>query len=128
MKTYYFQSWFLNKSYLRISAVGKQELSQLTLFSIFSTNPHYWSEKDLKGTVVNRSLPSLHGGSLEIIPLIVILYVIIRLILFNNKQKQILEGRGRAIVILPLLPPEGSRSPFAPPLSKKTSMIQINNL
>ena len=28
--------------------------------------PHYWSVKYFKGTVVNREMPSLHGGSLEI--------------------------------------------------------------
>ena len=27
---------------------------------------HTWSDKAFKGTVVNRTLPSLHGGSLEI--------------------------------------------------------------
>ena len=26
---------------------------------------HYWSDTGFKGTVVNPSLPSLHGGSLE---------------------------------------------------------------
>ena len=28
---------------------------------------HTWSDKVFKGTVVNRALPSLHGGSLKII-------------------------------------------------------------
>ena len=27
---------------------------------------HVWSDKAFKGTVVNRTLPSLYGGSLEI--------------------------------------------------------------
>ena len=26
--------------------------------------PHYWSDKGLKGTIVNQAFPFLHGGSL----------------------------------------------------------------
>ena len=56
LKTDYVQLWFLYKSEYRISTTGKQR----------QYLPHYWSDKGFKGTVVNKKLQCLQGGSLEI--------------------------------------------------------------
>ena len=41
------------------------ELSELNTLEKRQYLPHYWSDKGFKVTVVNRTLPSVHGGSLE---------------------------------------------------------------
>ena len=48
----------LMKQPVKINSLKKQKHSYLI---------HTWSVKAFKGTVVNQALPSLHGGSLEII-------------------------------------------------------------
>ena len=55
-----------------------EKLLELTLLNLEDRRylPHYGSDQGFKGTVVNRTLPSLHGGSLEntrTVPLITIL-------------------------------------------------------
>ena len=61
----YFQLWFLfncafllQESFKELKTSFKNEKRQYF--------PHYWSDKGSKGTVVNQTLPSLYGGSLEI--------------------------------------------------------------
>ena len=61
--TVYFHLWFLCESDLRISCL-KAEMEKLT--EIRQKNDGIFSDKGFKGTVVNRALPSLHKGSLEI--------------------------------------------------------------
>ena len=60
LKTDYFQLWFLYISgfNLRVTTAGKHILTKKT-YNIFPII-------DAKGAVVNRTLPSLHEGSLEI--------------------------------------------------------------
>ena len=59
--------------------------------------PHFWSDKDFKGTVVNQTLPSLHEGSLPffsfLFPLIKILSVCI---ISPDSFSGYYEKRGRA--------------------------------
>ena len=48
---------FAEKPHIKINSLKKQKHWYLI---------HTWSDKTFKGTVVNRTLPSLHAGSLEI--------------------------------------------------------------
>ena len=60
---------FLYIGDLFISSAGKHtELSELNIFKTWETtiSSTELTDKGFKGTVVNRTLPSLHGGLLEI--------------------------------------------------------------
>ena len=69
-KTYYFNLWFLYKSYLLNSTAGKHVgiKYNLPLLNLEKRQylPFYRSDKGLTGTAVNWALSSLHKGSLEI--------------------------------------------------------------
>ena len=62
-----------------------RETAQLKIISFWNYKHgyliHTWSDKDFKGSVVNRALPSLHGGSLEIMLTILSLQILIHLLL-----------------------------------------------
>ena len=81
----YFQLWFLYKSDLRIKL---QENNGGTI-RIKHNNDKYllqpWSINCVKGTVVNRALPSLHEGSLKIMPKVPKLSFLIRICTGINK-------------------------------------------
>ena len=67
VKTDYFQFWILYKRDLRISFYLKTFLNFQNWTVLNDTIFHnYRLNKYFKGTVVNRSLPSLHKGSLGI--------------------------------------------------------------
>ena len=52
---------------LRFFTAGKHiEIIRIKLFSIYKNNIIFHIIDEIKGTVVNRELSSLHGGSLEI--------------------------------------------------------------
>ena len=62
-----FHFWFL--CHLRIYCVTEtmEKLSDCSSFWVSKTKiKHFWSDRVFKGIVVNRALPSLHGGSFEI--------------------------------------------------------------
>ena len=66
LKTDYFQLWILCWSDLYIFIEGKHYQNK-TLLNLEKRKylPHNWSDKVLKGIVVNRALSRLHAGSLE---------------------------------------------------------------
>ena len=62
LKTVYFQKC-ISTAGKHIGILRKKTLSNLKKRHYLQ---HYWSDKGFKSTFVNRVLPSLHGGSLEI--------------------------------------------------------------
>ena len=66
LKTDYFQLWILCWIDLYIFIEGKHYQNK-TLLNLEKRKyfPHNWSDKVLKGIVVNRALSRLHVGSLE---------------------------------------------------------------
>ena len=72
---YRFENWLFSMvvslqkllAYLNRTTHRKYLLSYILLnLEIRQYLSHFWSDKDVKGTVVNLTLLSLHGGSLEI--------------------------------------------------------------
>ena len=73
LKTNYFQFWV---SCAFLVQKNKKELSELNTFKqIKPAKFRYKSDKVFKVTVVNRALPSLHGGSLEITLTVPLIYI-----------------------------------------------------
>ena len=54
------QKW-LAQFYCRIRHSPKNQYLMLLNLEKRQYLPHYWSDQGLKGTIVNRALPSLHG-------------------------------------------------------------------
>ena len=76
LKTNYFLRWFLCKNDLRISTVGKNIGIIIIKYLENSKETNVFRVIDLKGTVVNRTLPSLHVGSLEITRILPLMFEI----------------------------------------------------
>ena len=59
---------FIKYSLFVSTAENRWKLSDLNTFKTRKRKylPHYWADKYFKGILVNRALPSFHGGSLVI--------------------------------------------------------------